>query len=184
LARLNLVAPLRIGVKFRGIILSPEGKIYVSPKDKDILEKNGAAVVEASWARIDPHVMSRIGGPNPRLLPYLVAANPVNYGRPYKLNCAEAFAATMYILGKDEEADYILSKFRWGPTFREINREVLDIYKTCTDGEDVREKQDAWLDKLQEEHDRDRQRVDLPSSDSEPEERVEELTDRFGNTIV
>jgi len=183
---LNLVAPLKIGSKFRGLILSPEGRVFVSPADREILERNGAAVVEASWARVDAHVMSRIGGPHQRLLPYLVAANPVNYGRPYKLNCAEAFAATMYILGRKAEADYILSKFRWGPAFREINEEILDIYKSCTDANDVREKQDAWLQKLEDEHNRDRANSrDFPTSDeSEEDEQVEVLTDRFGNTIV
>jgi pre-rRNA-processing protein TSR3 len=114
LARLNLIKEYKVGGhKHRGIVLSPNGKSVVSNADRDIILSEGLAVIDCSWARIESVPFSKLCRPqNERLLPYLVAANPVNYGKPFKLNCAEALAACLYLIGENEEADRLLSVFK------------------------------------------------------------------------
>lgn len=141
--------------------MSPNGKAPVCPDDREVVEQFGAAVVECSWARIDEIPFGRIGGKHERLLPYLVAANPVNYGRPWKLNCVEALAACFAITGHEDWAAEVLSHFSWGHAFLEINSELLEVYAGCTDAESVQRAQQAWLDALQEETDaREQAKVD------------------------
>lgn len=55
------------------------------------------------------------------IVPYLVATNPVNYGKPWKLNCAEALAAIFYITGFPEHGEALMSKFKWGHAFYKVN---------------------------------------------------------------
>jgi len=65
------------------------------------------------------------------LVPYMTAVNPVNYGKAYKLSCVEAVAATMFLGGFYDETDFILSHFKWGKSFLEVNKELFDNYRNC-----------------------------------------------------
>ncbi|KAL2316294.1 18S rRNA aminocarboxypropyltransferase [Schizosaccharomyces pombe] len=149
LERLGCVRNLRIGQKFRGVVITPNGKVPVSPADKEYFDNGGASVVECSWARIEEIPFSRIGGRCERLLPYLVASNPVNYGRPWRLNCAEALAACMYIVGYPDEARLLMDNFKWGHSFFEVNEELLDIYAQCHDAQDIQEKEKKYLEEME-----------------------------------
>ncbi|CUM63552.1 uncharacterized protein PRCAT00001130001 [Priceomyces carsonii] len=151
LEKLGFITNLRVGQKFSGIIVSPNGKSVVSPADREIVENFGSAVVECSWARLEEIPFEKIGGKHERLLPYLVAANPVNYGRPWKLNCAEALAACFAIVGHIEWAETLLDNFSWGPAFLKINKEILELYSSCTSSESVLKTQEEWLQKIEEE---------------------------------
>jgi len=151
LERLGLIRNLRVGQKFSGIVVSPNGKGVVCPNDLEIVEENGAAVVECSWARLDEVPFNKIGGKHERLLPYLVAANPVNYGKPWRLNCVEAIAACFAIVGRTDWAAQLLENFSWGLTFLDINEELIQVYQKCTDSESVQKAQDEWLDKIENE---------------------------------
>ncbi|KAF2482031.1 hypothetical protein BDY17DRAFT_253269 [Neohortaea acidophila] len=157
LMRLGLMRELHVGQKHPGIVVSPKAKTLVSPADRGILEQYGAAVVEASWNRIEEVPFARIGGPNPRLLPYLVAANQTNYGRPWRLNCVEALAATFAICGRMEWAEEILASFSYGRAFLEINAAVLRRYAACKDEEEVKRAEEEWLAKLEDEWKGDRE---------------------------
>ncbi|KAI9207604.1 uncharacterized protein BJ171DRAFT_278201 [Polychytrium aggregatum] len=197
LVRMGVVKQLRVGNRFKGIVMTPTGQKSVSPADKNILEQNGLCVVDCSWARIDEVPFDRIKSPHERLLPYLIAANPVNYGKPYKLNCAEALAAALFICGLDEYGHEVMSKFKWGHAFHELNEGLLERYKTCTDSADVVRVQNDFIATIAAERQERMNEgeaglqgsnygsTDLPEYESgEDETQEEQLVDRLGNIIL
>ncbi|KAJ2904002.1 ribosome biogenesis protein tsr3, partial [Coemansia aciculifera] len=141
LARMGLVKEFRLGQVFKGVVMSPEGKQVVSRADLSIMQQYGAAMIDCSWARIDEVPFNRIKAHHNRLLPYLVAANPVNYGKPWRLNCVEALAAAFYVVGWDEIGDELMSKFKWGHGFKELNTPLLKKYAACETNTEVLEVQ-------------------------------------------
>lgn len=146
LARLILIKCLKIKQKFPGIVLSPTGQKCVSPADREIVESKGIAVVDCSWARIDNTPIAALKAAHARLLPYLVATNPINYGKPCQLSCVEAIAATMYITGFKKAAKFYMDKFSWGHSFIELNEEILEMYADCTDSKSVVEVQNKYIE--------------------------------------
>jgi len=149
LARLGLVRNLKIKQRFPGIVLTPTAESCLSPADKEIMFSKGLAVVDCSWARIEETPLAALRPKYGRLLPFLVAANPINYGRPCQLSCVEALAAAMHIVGFPHLAVAYLAKFTWGHSFLELNKELLDVYAACSDSKAVIAAQTDYIEKEQ-----------------------------------
>lgn len=118
------------------VVLDPFSKKAFSPADRERLEKRGLAAVDCSWMHANEVFELSMRGAS-RCLPYLVAANPVNYGTPTKLSTVEALAAALYIASFRGKAERLLSLFKWGPNFLVLNREPLDGYAGARDSGEV-----------------------------------------------
>lgn len=173
LVRQGVVGELRLGTPFPGVILSPSGSRVVSREDAPLIRAKGLAVVDCSWNRLEDVPFGRIRGAAPRLLPFFVAANPVNYGRPCKLSCAEALAAALWICGLQEESRGIMSRFKWGHSFFSTNAELLEAYSECNTAGEVIAAQNAWLQQVT------AAGPEWPSSGSEDEGEDEEGDSEF-----
>ncbi|RMJ18803.1 hypothetical protein CDV36_001520 [Fusarium kuroshium] len=157
LMKLGMMRDLHLGQRHNGVIITPNGKHVVSPADRELMDQYGAAVVECSWARTKEVQWNKVGGKCERLLPYLVAANTVNYGKPWRLNCVEALAAAFYICGHPEWAEQILEPFSYGPSFLEINSSLLKRYAACTDEASVKKTEEEWMEQLEREYNESRE---------------------------
>lgn len=110
-------------VPYRAIILDPFAPEEVAHHHGPAARLRGLVAVDCSWERA-AEVFGRLrarGGFRVRL-PRLMAANPINYGKPDKLTTVEALAAALALLGHRDQASGLLDKFKWGPQFTKLNR--------------------------------------------------------------
>ncbi len=126
------------------VILDPEAEKALSREDADAAQRRGLLVLDCSWNKLSrfPKVKS---GLRHRALPFLVAANPTNFGKAQKLSSAEALAAAAFILGDRECAEHLMSRFKWGPAFIEMNRDRLEAYAAAETSADVVREQARML---------------------------------------
>ena len=128
LKRMGLLKTIPVTNKFSGVVLTPAATKMISLEDSELLEKNGVCVIDCSWAFFETVKVKSIKT-RERILPNLLAANTINYGKEFKLSCAEALAAACFLAGFEDQAKYIMSKFKWGPAFFAINEYRLSKYR-------------------------------------------------------
>jgi len=126
-----------------GLVLDPHAEQALSPADAARTDR--LVALDSSWTSADAAAFDLDG--IHRALPYLVAANPVNFGRPLRLTTVEALAAATYILGDRGQARRLLAGFTWGKTFLELNAEPLERYADCPDSAAVVAVQAEYLDR-------------------------------------
>lgn len=128
------------------LVLNPFAQELLGPWDKGCIDMHGLVIVDASWKKISRDYFSKIRGEH-RRLPYLLAANPINYGKPMVLSSIEAVIAALYITGHVEAALKLAGLFKWLKTFLELNKEPLDEYSKAKSIEELIELEKLFFKK-------------------------------------
>ncbi|MFQ6107387.1 MAG: DUF367 family protein [Thermoplasmata archaeon] len=144
LARLGLLTlvPDPKGLPRGCVLLDPTSERAISREDEGIASKRGLAALDLSWKHPS---FPDVPWTKRRALPYLLAANPVNYGRPFQLSTAEALAASLFIMGYRDLCIEVLGKFKWGLGFLSLNEEPLKSYRKARNSQEVVEVQAEFI---------------------------------------
>jgi pre-rRNA-processing protein TSR3 len=131
-------------IPYKTILLVPIAEKALSPADRKFT--SSITVFDCSWDKITAfeEALRRLKRIK-RALPYLIAANPTNYGKPFILCSAEALAAALFIIGEKEQSQNILSKFKWGDEFLRLNEDRLLAYSEAEDSREVVEMQKLFM---------------------------------------
>jgi len=122
------------------LLLDPTAEQALSPADRTA---RSITALDCSWEVVEDIPLS--SWRRRRALPFLLAANPVNFGRPWRLSSVEALAGTLYILGERDQAALILETAPWGRRFLELNEEPLSLYAEAKDSQEILQIQDLYL---------------------------------------
>ena len=146
----------------KGVLLNPFATKALSIEDLSHMQTKGLIGLDCSWAHaeqifgFDDKVRTKPKSKGrwkfvDRILPYLLAANPVNYGRPCKLSTVEALAAGLYIVGYKEESERLMDGFKWGVQFFKLNFELLEAYAEADSSTEIVKIQSDYLANIYEE---------------------------------
>jgi len=125
--------PKLMAIPRNSLILDPTAEQALSPADRQ--KTKTITALDCSWEVLNTEIVR--SWRFKRALPYLVAANPVNFGRPFRLTSVEAMAGALYILDEQTQAADILSKVSWGIRFLQLNEEPLSAYAAAADSHEV-----------------------------------------------
>lgn len=128
----------------RAVVLNPFAEVAFSPSDRERIERYGLAALDCSWEHAEKVLLTHVRGTS-RCLPVLIAGNPVNFGKATKLSTVEALAAALHIAGFEDEAKKMLSIFKWGHTFLDLNHDWLESYKKARDSMEIVELQERFF---------------------------------------
>ncbi len=128
------------------VLLNPFAKKALSREDLADMRKYGLLALDCSWKQAEEAFPALLGKTRSRALPFLVAANPVNYGKPFVLSTAEALGAALFIVGEARMAKDLLSALPFGQQFLDLNKNPLEDYAKCEDSAQVVAAQALYLE--------------------------------------
>lgn len=127
------------------VLLNPYAKKALSREDLDDMQRHGLLALDCSWVQAEEAFPDLLGRTRSRALPFLVAANPVNWGKPFVLSTAEAIAAALYIVGETRKAKDVLSALPFADQFFELNKQPLADYAACETSKEIVAAQAMYL---------------------------------------
>jgi len=119
------------------IVLDPFASEILLSLDRRPALRGGLVVIDCSWVNATRIFKRKIKG-HQRRLPALLAGNPTNYSKLESLSSIEASAASFFIMGFLDQANRLLSLYKWGPTFFSLNENALKDYAEATSQEEIK----------------------------------------------
>ena len=109
----------------KGLVLDPFSEKTLLPSTRSSI--NSVVGIDCSWNLANQAFSKKFNGVK-RKLPPLLAGNPVNYAKLNKLTTVEAISASLLIMGFKDQGLLLLDKFKWGHTFYDLNKNLLEEY--------------------------------------------------------
>jgi pre-rRNA-processing protein TSR3 len=134
-------------VSYNPILLDPYSPKVLSKEDLPQALEHGLLIFDCSWDGAE-NTFDRIRAKKkmaPRALPFLVAVNPVNYGKAFQLSTLEALAGALIVLGYRHQAIELLGLYKWSANFLKMNEQPLLEYENAKSSEEIIKAQKEFI---------------------------------------